>query len=82
MSCGIAGPTPVEPSLPKVVLPIVVRDRSSSGLNVRVERLAGNYRFQTLTGHYARQKSVSSDFGYPPRGIIDILLGGYDKASM
>jgi hypothetical protein len=82
MSCGIAGPTPVEPSLPKVVLPMVVRDCSSSGLNVRVERLAGNHRFQTMTGHYARRKSVSSDFAYPPRGILNILTGGYDNAFM
>jgi hypothetical protein len=54
----------------------------SLGLNVRVERLAGNDRFQTMTGHYARQKSVSSDFAYPPWGIRHILLGGYYNARM
>jgi hypothetical protein len=40
------------------------------GLNVRVERLAGNDRFQAMAARYARQKSVSSNFNIPH--------GGYD----
>jgi hypothetical protein len=58
----------------------------SLGLNVRVERLAGNDRFQAMAAKYARQKSVSSDFSYPPwriprillGGCYNILMGGYD----
>jgi hypothetical protein len=44
-------------------------------LTVRVERFAGDYRFRCANG-YARPKSVSSAFLYPPWGIAAILRGG------
>jgi hypothetical protein len=45
-------------------------------LFVRVEMLVRNGMFRTTIGEYARPKSVSSAFLYPPGRIVVILPGG------
>ncbi len=68
MSCGIASPVIAGFTLPMVVLPMC----SSSGLKC----LSRTGCSQSAAGQYARSKSVSSAFPYPPGRIAAILPGG------